>query len=465
MLWLGLSRVISGIIIFVVYVRLVTYLGPAEFGKFSLVLSFYTIALILMDLGISRYFTKKVAPAKELAGVYVGNYLVIQSFVAFLLLAVFYLLPGWFKYDESVARAMFIVGLGLSLGSLSIPFRVLADVWQRLDIAALVNFMNTALTAGWMLLTILLRREFVFIFWIYLVLGVISIAVYAFLTRRWARPQLNIQWTLIRGMLIFGFPYAVIAGLEGLVQKLDVIVQKFFLSYSDVGLYSAAYRFLDFLTFIPAVVTLSVFPYLAEKVMLRDPEVNNILSRVSRYLVMLAIPIGVGGTIFAREIVATLYNEQYYGAVLPFQILIWASVLTFLYAVPNAIMLLKRTNLTAMFLAFAVVFNGVANWLLIPKWGILGSAWITVVSYILLAAAYIWMARQEASFSLFRYFSWPIIASAVMALVMLPLRNFNFFAVAGLGMLVYFSTLLIVRFLRIEDFMLLKSILYKPRNP
>ena len=58
---LGLSRITSGLLLFFVYAKLASYLEPAGFGKFSLILAYYTIFLLFVDFGISRYVIKKIS--------------------------------------------------------------------------------------------------------------------------------------------------------------------------------------------------------------------------------------------------------------------------------------------------------------------------------------------------------------------------------------------------------------------
>ncbi len=434
-------------------------MGPESFGKLSLVLAYYTIFFILIDFGISRFITREVSPRKDLAGVYLANHLLVQILVAFLTLAFFVVVPRLFDYEPGVIYGMLLVGIGLMIGAFSIPFRVLADVWQRLDIASALNFLNTILTASWMALAIYLKRDFIFIFWVYIVIGLLSVVFYWVVSRRWTRPVFEVSFPLMRRMLLFGMPFALISGFELLIQKVDAIIQKFYLPFEQLGYYSAAYRFLDFLTFIPAVAALSLFPFLAEAVILNKPEVTAILNRLNRYLILLALPLGVAGTVFAPEIIRTLFDASYDAAAAPFQILIWVSAITFIYAVPNVIMQLKRTSATAVILAVVTVLNAGANWFFLSRGGgIIASAWITFFSYVLIATSFILIAQREAVLNFIRYLFWPGIATALMVVVMLQLRGLNFYFLAALGGSTYLAFLFVVRFIKKDDLLYLRAI-------
>src|SRR3989344_665588 len=102
--------------------------------------------------------------------------------------------------------------------------------------------------AAWFAYAIWARYSIVFIMEIYLYVGIFDVIVWYFLTRRIAVPRLTFNSAVLKSMFVFGIPFAMLSGFEMLIAKIDVIIQKMFLPYAEVGLYSAAYRFLDFLT-------------------------------------------------------------------------------------------------------------------------------------------------------------------------------------------------------------------------
>ncbi|MDP3741473.1 MAG: flippase [bacterium] len=461
---LGISRVVSGIIIFVVYIKLVTYLGPTEFGKFALVLTYYTIFLLLVDLGISKYAIKKISEDRSRALHYLSNFFIAQFLVSTAVLLCFFVISEIANYESDVRAAMLLAGIGLFFGSLSNPFGAIVQAWQKLHVLAAVNFINTIINAAWLLFAIYTGKSFVFTFWVYSIIGILGFVIYAAAASRltplggaWDRKLLNRN--LVSNMLIYGLPFAFISGFEILIAKADSIIQKFFLPYSDVGLYAGAYRFIDALTFIPAVIAISLFPFIAEKTDLQDQEVKNTFNHWNRYLLALAIPLGVGASLLADKIVLTLFDERYTGSILPFQILIWAAVATFVYAVPNVIMIVKKTKATVWVLSAVAVFNIIANLFFVPRYGIAASAWLTVLSYVLVGAFYLVISKKLSSYRLLSFGVYPLLASVPMGLVVWQLRSINLFLAIGIGAAVYLAVLIATGFLKKEDWIFVRSLL------
>ena len=460
---LGASRITSGLILFFVYIRLVTYLGPEDFGRFSLVLAFYTMFLLFIDLGMSRYVIKKVSQDPKLAEQYLGNFLILQFFLSALVFLVFILLPYVLGYDKLVTDSMWLAGVGLFLAAVALPFAAILQAVQKIHLVALVYFFHSLITASWFVFVMLSGEGLVFLFWIYIIVAVVDLLIYWVVTKKIAVLRLNFDKGLIKRMFIFGLPFAFISGFEILIQKFDVVIQKFFLPFFEVGLYSSAYRFLDFLTFIPAVVAISLFPYFAEKKDLNDQESLSTINNLNRYMWTLALPLGIFSTILAKDIILTLFDERYLGSVLPFQILIWATALTLVYAVPNVMMIVKHTKRTLFFLLGVVIFNIALNFLLVPVYGIVASAWITVASYIITAALYIYHTKQAVSYTIFSFAGWPILASVISGAFLWQMSGINFILSGVIASVVYFTILFAVKYLKKEDWQLLKLIFSRSR--
>ncbi|OGE79399.1 MAG: hypothetical protein A2751_05185 [Candidatus Doudnabacteria bacterium RIFCSPHIGHO2_01_FULL_46_14] len=445
---LGLSRIISGVILFAVQAKLASYLGPDGFGKYSLVMAFYAIFFLFIDFGISRYFIKKVGEDGGQTPLYLGNFFIAQFFSSLVIFALFLILPKIFGYEADVARAMIIAAVGLLLASMSIPFTALVQAAQRIHILAVIYFVDTILKAAWFTFAILSHKDIEFLFWILVVVGASDLVVFAIATRLIARPKIQAHRQILREMILYGISFAMLVGFETLIAKADVVIQKHFLDYDAVGLYSAAYRFLDFLTFLPAVVAISLFPYFSAQKDIDSSDNRDMSEKIHRFLLAVAVPLGVGSTVLASNIILTSFGPGYEGAILPFRILIWSTVITLFYGVANVVMQVKALKTAIFILLSSTLFNIAGNIVLIPRYGIMASAWLTVLSYILVAVLYLIHSRRYLRFPLWRPMLRPVMSSAVMGFVIWQIREWNLFLLIGIAMVIYFSILFAAGFLK-----------------
>lgn len=456
---LGLSRIVSGVILFVVQAKLAAHLGPDGFGKYSLVIAFYTIFLLFIDFGISRYFIKRVNEDRGSAGIYLSNFFIAQFFSSIVIFGMFLLLPKIFGYEQDISRAMWVAAVGLFFSSMSIPFVALMQAQQRIHLVAAVYFIDSLIKAAWLAAAIIFHKDLVFLVWVMGLVGISDLIVFWLVARSSVRPGFYPQKAILRNMVLYGISFALLVGFETLIAKADVIIQKHFLDYSQVGLYSAAYRFLDFLTFLPAVVAISLFPHFSGEAEIDSPENRALSETIHRFLLAVALPIGIGATILGENIVLSFFGEGYQGAVLPFQILIWSTVVTLFYAVSNVIMQVKALRQAICILGFAAVFNVLGNIILVPRYGIAASAWLTVLSYSLVALLYTIYSRGFLRFPLFRSSAWPAIASGVMGLALWQIRELNIFLLIGIAVVIYFSILIASGFLKKQDIEFTRSII------
>src|SRR3989344_9303450 len=106
-----ISKILGAVIIFLVYTRLIQYLGPEVAGQYGLIASYLTIFSFFVDLGMQQLVIKKVSEDKTHAGKYLANYFGIQ----FLLGLMFMLIMDGFvffaDYPAEVKLALYITSV------------------------------------------------------------------------------------------------------------------------------------------------------------------------------------------------------------------------------------------------------------------------------------------------------------------------------------------------------------------
>jgi O-antigen/teichoic acid export membrane protein len=103
----------------------------------------------------------------------------------------------------------------------------------------------------------------------------------------------------------------------------------------------------------------------------------------------------VAVTAFASDLLAILTQPAYFGAaaaVPPLAIGMVAYASTSISS--SGIGLMKRTSLLALASGLVAVLNVVLNLVLIPPYGMIGSAWATAISYITLSAVLLVVAQR-----------------------------------------------------------------------
>ena len=148
----------------------------------------------------------------------------------------------------------------------------------------------------------------------------------------------------------------------------------------EVALYNAVFRLVEALRLFPAAVLAVTLPALCRATTLRP------LVQVSSVVTAFAALVGIAVWTSAGWLIPFLYGAPYAGAVPAFRILLLAFPLMSLnYALTHQLIGWSGHRAYAAVCAAAFVFNVALNARLIPLLSIVGAAWTTVWTEVVLA--------------------------------------------------------------------------------
>jgi len=147
----------------------------------------------------------------------------------------------------------------------------------------------------------------------------------------------------------------------------------------EVGLYAAAYRFLDAIIPLAASVARPFYPRFSG---LADRDVQgsrDLLEKTWKPLLGLSLPLTVGICFAAEPLTLVLFGSEFKDSVAPLQILIWGSLPLVLIMIPTqALMAADRVWPLVGVYGLSACVNILGNLVLIPRWGASGAATMTV---------------------------------------------------------------------------------------
>jgi O-antigen/teichoic acid export membrane protein len=244
--------------------------------------------------------------------------------------------------------------------------------------------------------------------------------------------------------------------------KLDQILVFEFAGSHQAGLYGAAYRLLDQVQFIPISVMTTLFPLIATAYAARRDRVRNLLQASGEYLSMASFPILAFTIVAARPIMVLLFGPQFAAAAPALPVLAGAFVsISFGYLVGNMVVILELQRRFALYAGIGLLLNATLNVLLIPQFGFLAAAWVTLLTEVtvmsLSARSVLKALRMKPQLGrLMRTLAAAVAMGAVTLLARVsgvPLAG-----LAAIAVLVYFPGLLILRVLTIGE---IRSVLRK----
>ncbi|MEK7500331.1 MAG: polysaccharide biosynthesis C-terminal domain-containing protein, partial [Patescibacteria group bacterium] len=186
-------------------------------------------------------------------------------------------------------------------------------------------------------------------------------------------------------------------------------------SLEEVGWYGLAYKIIENGLFFPAMLGGLLLPHISSAIAVKNMQrVQDIVSQgllLSSHIGVIIITMLI---VFARPIVAFIAGAGFNPSVPLLRVLSIALAIMFLGNIFGfALIALSRQRTLAVLYGFLVFFNIISNVLLIPEYGALAAAWITVATeaIAMLTGAYIVHSTIRYRLSLF-----PILLATCSAL-------------------------------------------------
>lgn len=460
------AQMIIKILSFGFSVLIVRRLGAEAFGQYSAVAAFGTLFLFIADLGLSPYAIREVARWRDLpdgierAKALYGNVLILRLLLS-LLAGVLVIITAWLS-----GRPLVMVG-AIALNSIT----VLLYAVQGTSEAVLSGFERLDLASG---AKVVNQLTFVFLGAVALLLGfgyygliistLLGVALMTYVCWRGVQ-RLGIHagraiaqtWpALLRASL----PFGVIGFALGLSYKFDSVLLNIFRTDAETGYYNAAYNLVFSAAVLSNVFNTSLYPSLSRQAVNDPTKLPRIYERSLGYLLLLALPIAVGVWVLAEQLVLVLFKAAYQPAAPALQIVIW--VLPWMFAsefLGYIVLISGKEQYVARSVLVSTGFNVLVNLFMVPRFGFIGAAFMTVLTEVVLVGQYVWILR-----SLVREFNWgkilvrPLIAVFLMGAALLVLRPLPLVLNAALGALVYGGLLLALGVLGKDEMSFIRSL-------
>ena len=151
------------------------------------------------------------------------------------------------------------------------------------------------------------------------------------------------------------------------------------------------------LNFIPVAFIASIFPITSRLFLSSKDSLIFTCERSSKYLFLFGVFIGTIVTILSDEIVKFIFGEGYSESSIVLKIIVWAEVLFFVnFAFKNLLNSINKQIIVALQSALCMIFNILANLILIPGYSYLGASVVLLMTeFIAFVFLFVWIAMSE----------------------------------------------------------------------
>lgn len=384
--WIMAEKILRILLSFFVVAAMARYLGPIEFGIYSFCFSLVTLGQPISNLGLDSLLVKEFVHKNFSHEELLGTSLLMRFFSTILVNTLIFLISYFFVLESGLETKVLAI---MMIANIFQAFNVVDFFFQSQVQAKLSSIcLSLSFFSASILRLFLIWREFSLIYFSYSLILEYSLFTFFLLislkNHTLSIRSLKVKSHVLKTIIKESIPLILSGVFIVIYMKIDQVMLKSMLGNKQTGLYSSAVKLSEFWYLLPTTLSVSLYPLLA----------RNFKENFSLYMHRLKFIMGVCfwfflilslGVYFSGDfIVETIFGVEYLGSIETLKIHMFAGIVTSMsifYA--QKYVLEKRTKLSLFGAITGAISNVILNIILIPRLGIEGAAWATLISYIL----------------------------------------------------------------------------------
>lgn len=383
--WLSAERLLRMAVSFFIGIYVIRYLGPEDFGKLSYSISFAFLFYAITKLGLDQIVIRNLVNQKDLTAEILGTafLLKILGCITAFIITMIAILP---LNDDVQIRQMIVI---IAFSLIFTCFDIL-DLWfqsqvlsKSIAIVRSIQFIISSLvklTFIWLNFPLL---AFACIFIADSVIRAIGMSWVYLQDQKHHLRYWKINKLLAVDLLKNSWPLILSGVMVTIYMSIDQVMLGNMSNSQELGNYAAAVKFSEVGYFIPTVICSSVYPAIIQAKQKSRQEYYLKMQQLYDFMALLSLGIALVVSLSASFILPKMLGSEYLGAVPILTLHIWSGIFIFLGVARGRWLVIEnKTRLNLVTQVLGAATNVGLNLLLIPRYGGMGAAMATLISYV-----------------------------------------------------------------------------------
>ncbi|MCF6276477.1 MAG: flippase [Candidatus Magasanikbacteria bacterium] len=408
------------LVAFVYFTLIARQLGAEGVGMYFFALSFTTIFVVFVDLGLNNVLIRESAKYKEKAQSYFSNVLFAKFILGIFAYIGVIIAINAMGYEMDIKSLVYLSGITMLFDSLHLSIYGILRAFGNLKYEAVGIVMSQTIT--FILGTFFLFNGYPLIFLMFAFLIPSMLNVFYSATVLYKKHKISLRPKYDKKVFIrliqIAIPFAIAAIFARVYSYADSILLSKLAGNEAVGWYSIPYKITYAFQFVPLAFVAALYPRFSEYFVSDKKKLSELFEKSLRYLLIVVFPISVGIAVLAKDIILTIYTPEFSNSILPLQILVGSLIFSFIsFPIGAFLNACDRQKIQTVIVGFVMVVNVGLNLILIPIYGVVGAAISALVGNILLAVLGYTIVPQVIKLKHSRIFKM-FLKSAFSALIM-----------------------------------------------
>jgi O-antigen/teichoic acid export membrane protein len=393
---LAAGSALSSLVAFFTFVAVTRGLGPDAYGHITAATAFLFIPAVLAESGLSLAVVRQISAAPERTEYAMRASVPIRSLVSLAAIGAALGIGLALPLPDQTKVAIAIFALGSLFTLLTVNLLPVLQAQLRMHWAVAANLVGRVAALGLTIAALAAGLGFKSVVAAQVVGLGITFLLHAVVVSRLVslRPIVDkAYWkSLLTGSIVLGVAIA----LSQAYFRIDALLLALIRSAHEVGLYGAAYKFIEMAGLVLVAFQTAVFPPLTRFVATGDERARRLTQNAFDVMVAAAAPLAVGMLVFATPIVVATAGDDFREGADALRLL--APYVLFAFANGLFFTLLAAAGRDRRLLTVAgaaLTANVALNVAFIPLYGFRGAAVVSVATEALILLAFLPAVRRR----------------------------------------------------------------------
>lgn len=450
-----IGRFLSLILGVVVIGLMMRYLGPEEYGYYSISIAFLQVVGIIADFGLylmTLQYLGELDGRPELGqeekqnriNLIMQNIFTLRFFLAAFFYGLAFIISLFFPYPLIVKIGILILSFSLFFSTLN---QILSAFYQKIFRASKIvigEIVGRLCLLAAIILFIELNFGFYFILAAFILSSGVNFLVLWQGIKPWAVLKFKFDFSIWRKILSRTWPIGLAIIFNTIYFKVDTLILSFYHPAIEVGIYGACYRVLEILITFPPLFLGLIFAQITAAWVSQNLERLKILLQKSfDFLIIIALPLIFGTLVLGPQIMRLLGGPEFISSGQVLRVVIIACGVLFVAELFKQVVIsLEKQKLIIWFYLITAILALIGYFIFIPQYSYWGAAWMTVAAETLMFIFLLLTVWRTTKFLPNLKLFWKsLAASLIMFFVLAIFSAWNLFILISLGILVYFFSL------------------------
>ncbi len=380
--WAVLGKVVNIFSSLLVGILIARYLGPEKYGLMNYVISFVTLFNVLSNFGFDNIEIRELAKGSFIIEKLLGTAFALRLILTFITCLIITVVTLIFETDKSTIGLIIIYSSSLIFGSFNIIRNYFTSIVQN-EFIVKSEILRTVL--GGIIKVVLVILGLPLEWFIIAIAFDFFIIALGYLMAYTNKVGSIKDWSFDRSIAYFQIRESLPLLFSGtailIYQKIDQLMIRNMLDNEAVGQYAVGAKFAEFIIFIPMMISQTLTPILVQYKITDSEEYKIKRQQFLDVIFWSTFIFCFFLSLFSQPIILTMYGDNYADAIPALQIMAWKAVFSAMFSSSGQLMVVEGIQRLSVFRnIIGCVFNVLLNILIIPLYGINGSAVISILT-------------------------------------------------------------------------------------